>query len=75
MWALIANPRRAGGNCSASRPFPTGCCGEPPIRDTTFGITKVTKFVASAVAANPPPNRMPPRPSNRRRETRRVSSA
>jgi hypothetical protein len=36
MWALIANPRRFSGNCSASRPLPTGCCGEPPIRDTTL---------------------------------------
>ena len=30
MWALIAKPRRSGGNCSARRPLPTGCCGEPP---------------------------------------------
>ena len=34
MWALMANPRRSGGNCSASRPLPTGCCGETPIRAT-----------------------------------------
>ncbi len=34
MWALIANPRRSGGNCSASRPLPTGCWGEPPIRES-----------------------------------------
>ena len=33
MWALIAKPRRSGGNCSARRPLPTGCCGEPPMRD------------------------------------------
>ena len=38
MWALIANPRRSGGNCSASRPLPTGCCGDPPIRDAMFGM-------------------------------------
>ena len=60
MWALIAKPRRSGGNCSASRPLPTGCCGEPPIRDAMFGIAYVTKFVANAVSANPPPNRIPP---------------
>ena len=34
MWALIAKPRRSGGNCSARRPLPTGCCGDPPIRDS-----------------------------------------
>ena len=28
MWALIANPRRSVGNCSARRPLPTGCCGD-----------------------------------------------
>ena len=33
MWALIANPRRSAGNCSASRPLPTGCCGDPPMRE------------------------------------------
>src|SRR3972149_6940730 len=31
MWALIANPRRSGGNCSARRPLPTGCWGAPPL--------------------------------------------
>ena len=62
MWALIANPRRSAGNCSASRPLPTGCWGEPPIRDTMFGTAKVRKLVANAWSANPPPNRMPPMP-------------
>ena len=75
MWALIAKPRRSGGNCSASRPLPTGCCGEPPIRDRTFGIAKVRKPLASACAANPPPNRIPPIPSSRRRDTNRVRPA
>ena len=36
MWALIAKPRRSGGNCSARSPLPTGCWGEPPMRETTF---------------------------------------
>ena len=36
MWALIAKPRRSGGNCSARRPLPTGCCGEPPMREMTL---------------------------------------
>ena len=72
MWALIAKPRRSVGNCSASRPLPTGCCGEPPIRDAMFGTAKVRKLVASAWAAIPPPNRIPPKPSSRRRETTRV---
>ena len=75
IWALIAKPRRSGGNCSASRPLPTGCCGEPPIRDTMLGMAKVTKFVAMAWATNPPPNSMPPTPSRRRRETTLVSQA
>ena len=68
MWALIAKPRRSGGNCSASRPLPTGCCGEPPIRDRTLAIANVPKPPASAWAANPPPNRRPPVPSRTRRE-------
>ena len=40
MWALIAKPRRSGGNCSDSNPLPTGCCGDPPMRDTMFGIVE-----------------------------------
>ena len=48
IWALIAKPRRSGGNCSDKRPFPTGCCGDPPIRDTMFGIANVAKLVANA---------------------------
>ena len=43
MWALIAKPRRSGGNCSASRPLPTGCCGDPPIRDAMFGMANVSE--------------------------------
>ncbi len=74
MWALIANPRRSGGYCSASSPLPTGCWGDPPIRAAIIGIANVTKLVASDIAAKPPPNRSPPNPSSRFRETRRVSS-
>ena len=72
MWALIAKPRRSVGNCSASRPLPTGCWGELPMRDAMFGIAKLRKPVARACAAIPPPNRIPPNPSSRRRETTRV---
>ncbi len=75
MWALIANPRRSVGNCSASSPLPTGCCGDPPIRDATFGTAKVTKLVANAWRANPPPNRIPPMPSRWRRDATRVRPA
>ena len=75
MWALIAKPRRSGGNCSARRPFPTGCCGAAPIRDRTFGIANVPKLVASAWAANPPPKRRPPVPSRTLRDMTRVSDA
>ena len=53
MWALIAKPRRSGGNCSARRPLPTGCWGEPPIRETTLATPKVTNDWASAWAAKP----------------------
>ncbi len=75
MWALIAKPRRSGGNCSASRPLPTGCCGDPPMRDATLGMANVSRLTASAWSAKPPPNRIPPAPSSRRREKRRVSPA
>ena len=75
IWALMAKPRRSGRNCSARRPLPTGCCGEPPMRETMFGMAKVGKPVAKACATNPPPNRIPPRPSSRRRETIRVRPA
>ncbi len=47
----------------------------PRSATTMFGIANVGKPVASAWAMNPPPNRIPPTPSSRRRETRRVSSA
>ena len=75
MWAEIANPRRWVGNCSARRPLPTGCCGEPPIRDRTLGTANVRKLVANAWAMNPPPSSRPPPPRSRRRETTRVSCA
>ncbi len=76
MWALIAKPRRSGGNCSARRPLPTGCWGEPPIRDRHVGHGEGRRTqVAAAWATKPPPNRRPPAPSSRRRETRRVSDA
>ena len=75
MWALIANPRRSVGNCSASRPLPTGCWGEPPIRQMMLGIANVMKLVARAWIAIPPPNTIPPAPSRLRRDTTRVSAA
>ena len=75
MWALMAKPRRSSGNCSASRPLPTGCCGEPPMRDRTLARAKLGKPEANAWATNPPPNNRPPAPRRRRRETRRVSDA
>ena len=53
IWALIANPRRAGGNCSARRPFPTGCCGEPPIRGEDVGIAKVREVVGQGRGREP----------------------
>ena len=48
IWALMAKPRRSGGNCSARSPLPTGCCGDEPMRDATFGMAKVTKLDANA---------------------------
>ena len=56
----MANPRRSAGNCSARRPLPTGCWGEPPMREAMFGMANVAKLVANAWSANPPPNRIPP---------------
>ena len=75
MWALIAKPRRSSGNCSASSPLPTGCCGAPPIRDTMFTAANVGKLGVIAWAANPLPNRIPPLARSIRRETTRVSLA
>ena len=34
MCALIANPRRSGGNASDRNALPTGCCGLAPMRET-----------------------------------------
>ena len=64
MWALIAKPRRSAGNCSASRPLPTGCWGEPPMRDTMLSM------------ANDANEWRPPAPRSRRRRAgrRRASS-
>ena len=69
IWALIANPRRLTGNCSASSPLPTGCWGDPPIRDAIFGSAKDANPPANAWATNPPPKIKPPIPSSRRRDT------
>ena len=33
MCAEMAKPRRSGGNCSDSKPLPTGCCGEEATRE------------------------------------------
>src|SRR5262245_18848962 len=73
MWALIAKPRRSGGNCSASRPLPTGCCGEPPIRDSTLAIEKVRNDAVAACAAMPTPKMRPPAVRIGRRAMRRVT--
>ena len=73
MWALIANPRRSGGNCSARRALPTGCCGEPPMRETTFVAANVMNDEAAACAAKPSPNRTPPAAISQRRSTYRVT--
>jgi hypothetical protein len=62
MWALMAKPRRSGGNCSARRPLPTGCWGEPPILDTTFVTANAPNDWASPWAAKPTPKRIPPMP-------------
>ena len=75
MWALIAKPRRSSGNCSARRPLPTGCWGDPPTRDTTLRTANDANPGARACAAKPPPNRIPPAPRIFRREIIRVSFA
>ena len=73
MCALIANPRRSGGNCSESSALPTGCCGDTPTFDSTFAIENPTNDGARACAAMPLPNRTPPATRMRLRETTRVS--
>ena len=73
MWALIAKPRRSGGNCSASRPLPTGCWGEPPIRETTFVAANDANELAAACAAKPRPKSRPPAVSSQRRAMCRVT--
>ena len=75
MCALIAKPRRCSGNCSARSPLPTGCCGEPPTRDTMLTAAKDAKVGAAAWATKPPPNRIPPAASSLRREIIWVSFA
>ena len=75
MWALIAKPRRSGGNCSARRPFPIGCWGDPPIRDTTFVSANAPNVGAAPWSEKPRPNSRPPTPMIVRRETRRVRKA
>ena len=74
-WAAIAVPIRRGGNCSASSALPTGCCGAPPMRETTFAIANPPKPVAIAWAAIPAPVSSPPPPSSVGRPTYRVSDA
>ena len=60
MCALMAKPRRSVGNCSASRPLPTGCCGEPPTLETTSPPPKATMPGARAINASKPPMTTPP---------------
>jgi hypothetical protein len=75
MWALIAKPRRAGGNCSASSPLPTGCCGAPPMREAMLIAAKGPNDGAAAWALNPIPKRSPKAPISQRRDTQRVVTA
>jgi hypothetical protein len=72
MWALMAKPRRCGGNCSARSPFPTGCWGDAPSRERTLATAKPAKLGAAAWAAMPPPNTSPPAASRIRLEKTRV---
>ncbi len=48
MWALIANPRLEGGNCSARSPLPMGCWGAPPIRETMLVAANAPNVGAAA---------------------------
>ena len=75
MWALIANPRRSGGNCSERRPFPTGCCGDPPTRERIVVSAKAANDGTAARLANPSPNSSCPAVRIGRRATRRVTKA
>ena len=62
-WTAIAVPSRLGGNCSASRALPTGCCGAPPMRETTLATANGTNDWAAAWSAVPTPVTSPPAPS------------
>ena len=71
-WAAIAVPIRRGGNCSASSALPTGCCGAPPIRETTFATANPAKPAVIAWAAIPAPVSSPPPPRSTGRPMYRV---
>ena len=74
-WTAIALPSRLGGNCSASRALPTGCCGAPPMRETRFATANGGNELAAAWSAVPAPVTRPPLPSTTLRLTRRVIAA
>ncbi len=75
MWALIAKPRRSGGNCSDRRPLPTGCCGEPPMRETIVVAANAPKDWTAARVANPSPKSSWPAVRIGRRASHRVRKA
>ena len=60
MWALIAKPAALRRELLGQQAVADRVLGEPPTRDTMFGIANVAKLVANAWSANPPPNRNPP---------------
>ena len=71
----MALPRRLGGNCSARSALPTGCWGEPPMRETMFATANGGNDWAAACSAVPTPTVRPPTPSTVLRLTLRVIAA
>ena len=75
MCALMAKPRRSGGNCSERSPLPTGCWGEPPIRETMVVAANAPKDWTADSVANPIPKSSCPAVRIGRRASRRVTKA
>ena len=71
----IADPMCRAGYCSARSALPTGCCGEPPNRDTTLAMANGGNEAAAAWSAVPAPMISPPEPSSVLRRKRRVRAA
>ena len=73
MWALMAKPRRCSGKASDSSAFPTGCCGEAPMRARLIDPSSWPTDWASPPSISAPPNTSCPPASRLGRGTYRVT--